>query len=124
MPVHRLPLPLMRAAEAVWADEKHVEDSRARYVAKYEHRRRSLRRDRRLRARRRQGSFCGCQCADGEAAALKLWTATGVRVLPGEYLSRDVNGENPGKGYIRVAMVAEEQEMRRGLEKLRDCLFE
>ena len=26
-------------------------------------------------------------------------------------LSREVNGANPGNGYIRVAMVAEEQEM-------------
>ena len=57
-------------------------------------------------------------------AALELWRETGIRVLPGGYLARDVNGVNPGKGYIRVAMVAEEQEMQRGLERLRDCLFE
>ena len=118
-----LPLPLMRAAEAVWADEKHVEESRARYVAKYD-----------IADRVFEGiDGCGAPQAgfflwlpvdDGEAAALKLWTKTGVRVLPGSYLARDVNGENPGKGYIRVAMVADEQEMQRGLEKLRDCLFE
>lgn len=118
-----LPLPLMRAAEAVWADEKHVEESRARYVAKYEIA------DEVFAgvdgcAAPQAGFFLWLPVADGEAAALKLWKATGVRVLPGEYLSRDVNGENPGKGYVRVAMVAEEQEMRRGLEKLRDCLFE
>lgn len=118
-----LALPLMRAAEAVWADEKHVEESRARYVAKYD-----------IADRVFEGiDGCGAPQAgfflwlpvdDGEAAAVKLWTETGVRVLPGGYLARDVNGENPGKGYIRVAMVAEEQEMQRGLERLRDCLFE
>ncbi len=54
---------------------------------------------------------------------MKLWTQTGVRVLPGAYLARDVGGQNPGAGYIRVAMVAEKQEVQRGLIRLRDCLY-
>ena len=57
------------------------------------------------------------------AAALKLWRETGIRVLPGGYLSREVDGRNPGKGYVRVAMVAPTQEMQRGLTLLRDCLY-
>jgi aspartate/methionine/tyrosine aminotransferase len=118
-----LPLPLMRAAEAVWADERHVEDSRARYVAKYS-----------IADEVFAGiDGCGAPTAgfflwlpvgDGEQAALKLWQQTGVRVLPGAYLAQGTGADNPGHGYIRVAMVAEEQEMQRGLEKLRDCLFE
>jgi aspartate/methionine/tyrosine aminotransferase len=117
-----VPLPLQRAAEMVWADEAHVEENRGLYQRKY---------------RIADEVFAGIQGAkspeagfflwlpvdDGEAAALKLWQETGVRVLPGAYLSRDVNGDNPGKGYIRVAMVAEEQEMQRGLEAIRDCLM-
>ena len=57
------------------------------------------------------------------AKSLKLWRQTGVRVLPGAYLSRDVNGDNPGKGYIRVAMVAPINEMQAGLTALRDCIY-
>ena len=60
---------------------------------------------------------------DGEAAAIKAWTETGIRVLPGAYLSRDVNGENPGKGYIRVALVAPKNEVADALTKLRNCLY-
>ena len=116
------PLPLQRVAEKVWADEAHVEASRQRYVGKFQ-----------IADRVFQG-IDGCEApdagfflwlpvADGEEAALRLWRETGVRVLPGAYLARDVNGENPGKGYIRVALVAEEQEMQRGLERIRDCLF-
>ena len=41
----------------------------------------------------------------------------------GAYLAREVGGENPGKGYIRVAMVAPKDEMQRGLVRLRDCLY-
>ena len=54
---------------------------------------------------------------------MKLWQHTGVRVLPGAYLSRGVNGDNPGKGYIRVAMVAPINEMQAGLIALRDCIY-
>jgi aspartate/methionine/tyrosine aminotransferase len=60
---------------------------------------------------------------DGEAAALTAWRKTGVRVLPGAYLSREVAGENPGRKYIRVAMVAPEQQMQAGLMALRDCTY-
>lgn len=69
------------------------------------------------------GFFLWLPVEDGEAAALKLWRETGVRVLPGAYLARDVGGDNPGKGYIRVAMVAPREEMQRGLISLRDCLY-
>ena len=69
------------------------------------------------------GFFLWLPVEDGESAALKLWQQTGVRVRPGAYLSRDVNGDNPGKGYIRVAMVAPINEMQAGLIALRDCIY-
>jgi len=77
-----LPLPLQRVAERAWADEAHVEASRALYREKY------------ALADEvfsdvpgfhppQAGFFLWLPVDDGEAAALKLWTETGVRVLPG-----------------------------------------
>ncbi len=117
-----LPLPLQRVAEACWQDEAHVTASRALYQAKIA---------------AADGLFSGLQgyrspeggfflwlpVDDGEEAALKLWRETGVRVLPGAYLSRDAGGQNPGKGYIRVALVAPQEEIYRGLTMLRDCIY-
>jgi N-succinyldiaminopimelate aminotransferase len=117
-----LPLPIQRVSERAWADEEHVTQSRALYQAKF---------------RIADQVFSGLQgfdCPeggfflwlpvdDGETAALKLWRETGVRVLPGAYLSRDVGGHNPGKAYIRVALVAPKDETQRGLIQLRDCLY-
>jgi len=34
-----------------------------------------------------------------------------------------VEGGNPGRGYVRVALVAPRQETERGLTLLRDCLY-
>lgn len=117
-----LPLPLQKAATAVWLDEAHVVASRARYQAKY------TIADRVFKgiegcAAPEAGFFLWLPVEDGETAAVKIWRETGVRVLPGAYLSRDVAGENPGAGYIRVAMVLNEEELQRGLEALRDCIY-
>ncbi len=117
-----LPLPLQHAAEKLWADEAHVEASRQRYMAKYEIANRVFEGVDGCAAPE-AGFFLWLPVEDGEAAAMTLWRETGVRVLPGAYLAREVDGRNPGAGYIRVAMVAEEQEMQRGCEAIRDCLY-
>ena len=117
-----LPMPLQRVAEKVWADEAHVDENRALYAEKYALAD-DLLGDVPGYESPEAGFFLWLPVADGEAAALKLWQETGVRVLPGAYLSREVGGTNPGKGYIRVAMVAPKDEMAQGLIRLRDCLF-
>lgn len=119
-----LPLPLQRVAARAWGDEVHVDENRALYQEKFAI---------------ADQIFAGIQGykgpeggfflwlpvpdGDGEAAALKLWRETGVRVLPGAYLARDVGGHNPGQGYIRVALVAPKDDMQDALIRLRDCLY-
>jgi aspartate/methionine/tyrosine aminotransferase len=117
-----LPLPLQRVAEACWADEAHVAASRALYQEKFALADAIFAGMQGYQAPE-GGFFLWLPVPDGEAAALKLWRETGVRVLPGAYLSREANGDNPGAGYIRVALVAPKDEMQRGLITLRDCLY-
>ena len=117
-----LPLPIQRVSEAVWNDEAHVTASRALYQQKF-----SLA-DEIFRGLQgfqlpEGGFFLWLPVEDGEEATLKLWRETGVRVLPGAYLSRETNGQNPGKPYIRVALVAAKDDVQRGLTLLRDCLY-
>ncbi|MDT8857388.1 aminotransferase class I/II-fold pyridoxal phosphate-dependent enzyme [Paracoccaceae bacterium Fryx2] len=117
-----LPLPIQRVSEAAWNDEAHVAASRALYQEKFDLADRVFAGMQGYLAPE-GGFFLWLPVPDGEAAALKLWRETGVRVLPGAYLSRDVAGDNPGAGYIRVALVAPKDEMQRGLIRLRDCLY-
>lgn len=121
-----IPLPLQRVAEKLWADEAHVDASRALYQRKFTMAEQVFAGIQGVRAP--EGGFflwmpVPEQLGTGEAAAMKLWTETGVRVLPGAYLSRPTAHGNPGDGYIRVALVAKEEDTKRGLERLRDCLF-
>ena len=117
-----LPLPLQAVATRAWNDETHVEENRALYRAKYAMADEILGDVPGYRAPQ-AGFFLWLPVDDGEAAALKLWRETGVRVLPGAYLARQVDGVTPGADRLRVAMVAEQQEMRDGLLRLRSCLY-
>ncbi len=118
-----LPEPLQAVAAAVWNDEAHVIENRALYHRKYEIADDILGHVPGYHSPQ-AGFFLWLPMGNGEEAAVRLWQETGVRVLPGAYLSRDVNGENPGANYIRVAMVAPTQEMQRGLTLIRDCLYD
>lgn len=117
-----LPLPLQRAAERVWADEAHVEENRQLYCEKFDVAD-TIMGDVPGYVSPAAGFFLWLPVKDGEEAAMKLWTKTGVRVLPGAYLSRDTKTGNPGKAYIRVALVAPKTEVQSALITLRDCLY-
>jgi N-succinyldiaminopimelate aminotransferase len=117
-----VPGPIQHASARVWADEEHVEHSRALYAEKF------AIADAVFSGldgyvSPQAGFFLWLPVQDGEKATLKLWRETGVRVLPGKYLSRPTPDGDPGDGYIRVAMVAEKNEMTDGLRKIRDCLY-
>ncbi|MCE8521707.1 aminotransferase class I/II-fold pyridoxal phosphate-dependent enzyme [Ruegeria pomeroyi] len=117
-----LPGPLQAAAARVWADEAHVAENRALYQEKY-----ALADQVFAGVQGYQppeaGFFLWLPVDDGEAASLKAWRETGVRVLPGAYLAQGKPGQNPGETYIRVAMVAPKQDLQRGLIALRDCIY-
>lgn len=117
-----LPGPIQAVSARVWADEEHVIASRKLYVEKFDMADEVFSGIQGAEAPQ-AGFFLWLPVTDGEEAAMKLWTETGIRVLPGAYLSREVNGENPGKHYIRVALVAPKEETQRGLIQLRDCLY-
>jgi aspartate/methionine/tyrosine aminotransferase len=117
-----LPGPLQAAAAKVWTDEVHVDKNRALYQEKYTIADQVMGRVQGYQPPE-AGFFLWLPVDDGEAATMKLWQETGVRVLPGAYLAQGGPGQNPGEHYIRVAMVAPKEDMQRALYTLRDCLY-
>ena len=116
-----LPIPLQMAAEKAWRDESHVAESRERYRRKYALVDEIFAGADGCRTPE-AGFFLWLPVDDGEAVALRLWQENGVRVLPGSYLAREVDGMNPGQDRIRVALCAPEDQLRSGLEKVRKTL--
>ena len=105
-----MPPPVQTASVATWNDEAHVLDNRNQYREK----------------------FAACTPLIGEVlgtampdASFYLWARVdklapindtefargllehyNVIILPGSFLAREVNGVNPGAGFVRIALVA------------------
>jgi N-succinyldiaminopimelate aminotransferase len=110
--------PAVQAASvAAWRDEAHVVENRRRYAAKF-----------------RDATPLLQQVLDTAMpeAAFYLWARTpidaefarrlhaqcNVTVLPGSYLSRTSDGLNPGAGFVRIALVAEEAEVMEAARRI------
>ena len=101
-----MPLQHQMASIAAWNDETHVVENRRLYREKFD---------------AVLDTLGGCLAVRRPDAAFYLWPKTPiadtdfarglfdqqhVTVLPGSYLSRSVNGHNPGAGHVRMALVA------------------
>src|SRR5262245_3150336 len=117
----QVPMPAQRVAIAAYGDEAHVEENRRLYSQKFDLADQIV--GDRYGYRRPAGGFflwlnVTAQGGD-EAVALRLWKEAGLRVVPGRYLARDqADGSNPGLGYIRVAMVHDQETTAEALHRL------
>ncbi len=48
----------------------------------------------------------------------RCYEKKGITVLPGSFLGREVNGVNPGSGYIRIALVATVPEVTEAAKRI------
>jgi len=112
------PLPLQAAAAMAWADDEHVQVARDVYAQNF----------------KAAQEILGIETSD---ATFYVWLKVGnaleftqrlyrdynVKVLPGEFLARENKaGENPGIGYIRIALVEETTKTIEALNRLKEAL--
>ena len=106
------------ASIAAWRDEAHVRENRAAYAKKF------------AALQPRLAAALPCAMPD---AAFYLWAETpgddaefarrlyaeqAVTVLPGSYFAREAHGENPGRGRIRIALVAAQDECAEAIDRI------
>ena len=117
----QVPVPAQEVAIAAYGDEAHVEENRRLYVQKFDLADQII--GDRYGYRRPAGGFylwLDVRAHGGdEAAAVNLWREAGLRVIPGRYLARaQADGSNPGAGYVRVAMVQDNETTAEALHRL------
>jgi len=111
--------PAVQAASiAAWNDEAHVVENRRRYAAKF------------AEVTSAVASVLPTAVPD---AGFYLWARTpvddrqyvrhlyeqcNVTLLPGSFLGREVDGVNPGAGFVRIALVAEEAQVREAVRRI------
>ena len=112
-----MPPPFQKASIAAWGDEEHVKKNRDLYREKF----------------RKVSSIVGDLLPIKQpGGAFYLWPETpfddcqfarqlleqqNLTVLPGSYLSREVDGCNPGKNRVRMALVAPLAECEEGAHR-------
>ncbi len=112
-----VPLPLDAAAAALWRDEAHVKEIREGYRKQFDAAETIV--GGRLGFYRPAGGFfLWLEVDDSVSAAEALWRDAAVKLLPGEFLARAVDGENPGANYIRVPLVHELGTTTEALERI------
>ena len=101
-----MPVQSQLASVAAWQDEAHVEENREQYQAKFDavldilHGVMDVQRP-------DAGFYLWPRTPiDDEVFTRRLLAEQNVSVVPGRYLSRDVDGYNPGAGRVRMALVA------------------
>lgn len=121
----QVPVPLQQVATSAYGDEAHVEENRRLYRIKFDLADQIL--GGRYGYKRPAGGFCVwldvSKHGGDEAAAIRLYRDAGVRVIPGSYLAREQDdGFNPGKGYIRLALVSDSESTAEALHRLVETL--
>ena len=114
MPVH-----VQLASAAAWNDEIHVRANRELYRAKFEAVLQIL--EPVLDVARPDGGFYLWPKTpiDDQRFTRELFEQEHVTVVPGSYLSREVEGLNPGADRVRMALVAPLAECIEGAERIR-----
>jgi len=105
-----MPLPTQHASIAAWSEDHHVATNRALYRRKYDRVLPVLRPV--VDAVRPAGGFYLWLDVGGndEAFTADLFAACNVTVVPGSYLARATPAGNPGAGFVRISLVAPEED--------------
>lgn len=98
---------IQAASETAWTDEAHVVENRRLYTEKFSTITPMLKTVWPAVEMPDAAFYLWIQTnQDDTAVAIQLKRDANITVLPGSYLARDAHGINPGKGFIRMALVA------------------
>ena len=115
----QVPGPIQAASAALWRDETHVSANRQHYATLFDLAERILGNHTNFH-KPPGGFYLWLDVGDGEEFAQRLWREAAVKTLPGAFMAQPDggNGTNPGKPYIRVAMVDDEETTEDALERI------
>lgn len=107
------PLPLQYAASVAWRDQTHVDSFRAKYRKNFEIAKEILDIEPPLAT-----FYIWLEVDDEIEFTTRLYRDYNLKVIPGSFLGR----EGQGKGFVRLALVYEEDKTRKALERIKKSL--
>ena len=107
------PLYLQMAGAKAWSDDTHVEEFRKKYQKNL-----NLLEDILGLKKADSTFFAWIEVKDDIEFTKRLYQEYNLKVLPGSYMG----AQGLGKGFIRLALIYEEQKIRDILKRVKDCL--
>jgi N-succinyldiaminopimelate aminotransferase len=117
-----MPLHHQLASIAAWSDESHVKDNRDQYRTKFSSVLNIL--DGTLDVKAPDAGFylwAKTPISDTNFTQ-QLFAQQNITVLPGQYIARTVDGINPGKNRIRMALVAPQSECVEAAQRIKSFI--
>ncbi|MBQ0744860.1 MAG: succinyldiaminopimelate transaminase [Pseudomonas sp.] len=117
-----MPVQTQHASLAAWQDEQHVQDNRVQYQAKFDAVLDIL--GGVMDVERPDAGFYLWPRTplDDQTFTLRLLAEQNVAVVPGSFLSREVDGYNPGAGRVRMALVAPLEDCIEAAQRIRSFI--
>lgn len=117
-----MPIQHQLASIAAWGDEDHVRENRIAYRQKFDAVVPILSEVMRVSAPDAGFYLWPATPFDDDIFARDLAASQNVHVLPGRYLSRTIDGHNPGENRVRMALVAPLEECIEAAKRIRQFI--
>ena len=119
------------ASAAAWADESHVQENRRLYREKFSVFLKTLDAESlegRIELAQPSASFylwprLNIPGQDDESLTRRLFAECALRVVPGRYLARPLNGTNPGENHLRLSLVPSVDDCEQAAQRIRQLLL-
>lgn len=117
-----MPVQVQHASLAAWQDERHVEVNREQYQAKFDAVLDIL--GGVMDVQRPDAGFYlwPSTSLDDQTFTTRLLAEQNVAVVPGSFLSREIEGYNPGAGRVRMALVAPLEDCIEAAQRIRSFI--
>ena len=113
-----MPISTQMASVAAWADENHVAQNRDRYRDSFSRAINELSTSIPIEQPEAGFYLWLPTPIDDEEFAHGLYSQQNVTVLPGKYLARTVNNQNPGANRVRIALVATPEQCQDAAQRI------
>ena len=115
-----VPIPIQNIAAALYMDEKHNYDTCLHYDQNFKIAKEFLIKTHPKLKIPDAGFYLWLKVNDDLKATIDLWKDYSVRVMPGTFMAEEVDGENPCKGYLRIALVYKKEIVKEAMERISD----
>ena len=115
-------IPIQNIAADLYKDEKHNYETCLHYDQNFEIAKEFLIKTHPDLRIPDAGFYLWLPVKDDLKAAIDLWKDYSIRVMPGTFMAEEVSGENPCKGFLRIALVYHQEIVKEAMERISNYL--